>query len=235
MTEKKQKEIKIEEKMGKKMDSSANKKREELKHERPHTFKDDKSQVEDLWSRTDQIASIFGKGLDLVEAGIGLGINVINKLGEQIVLKMPKAEQPDPGHYYTPQEAMGPFYQEEPRFSAEASAPTKDFRVMNRIPIFPGSPVQVSFSINNDSPSSSKKLHLDIQGFVGEVQKFQLDAQKFSIKPEDQVIAPMDFEKFILRGSIPPEAPADNYNGWIVVSGEEKFNILVTLIVTMQP
>lgn len=231
MTKKKQKQTETEENW-----NSGTKIRidNEPKDEDPNFVGARKPQAEELWNRTNQVVSIFNKGLDLVESGFSLGVKVLNRLGEQITIKTPGAERPpEEGYYYPPPEETGHFYQQEPKVSEETSGYPKNLHVVNRLPLFPGSPVQVSFSINNDSSSSAKKLQLKIEGFLGEAHQFQIDARTFSIQPAERVIAPMDFEKFVLTGNIPPESPVDTYNGWIVISGEENFNILVSLVVTM--
>jgi fructose-1-phosphate kinase PfkB-like protein len=42
----------------------------------------------------------------------------------------------------------------------------------------------------------------------------------------------MDFERFVLTGSIPADAPEDSYNGWILVDGDEQMRIPVVLLVS---
>jgi hypothetical protein len=92
--------------------------------------------------------------------------------------------------------------------------------------------VAVSFTINNDSPSSSRELQLSVEGFAGEMRGARLDASTFAVDPATCLIAPMDFDKFTLKGAIPPDAPADSYAGWVVVAAEEGMRIPVRLFVT---
>jgi hypothetical protein len=109
------------------------------------------------------------------------------------------------------------------------------YYIVNRLPLFPGGPVQLSFSINNDSASAAKKIRLEIEDFIGATNHFKIKSKMFSVKPSDIIIAPMDFEKFVLTGKVPAEAPADSYNSWIKVSGEEEIKIPVILAVSAQP
>ena len=44
-------------------------------------------------------------------------------------------------------------------------------------------------------------------------------------------IAPMDFEKFVLRGAIPETSPADIYHGSIAVTAEDSMRIPVLLVI----
>jgi hypothetical protein len=92
--------------------------------------------------------------------------------------------------------------------------------------------VQVSFSINNDLPDAAKKLRVTAQGFVGAAGGFSFDGAGFSVQPSEQLIDPMDFERFVLTGSIPADAPEDSYNGWILVDGDEQMRIPVLLLVS---
>jgi len=118
----------------------------------------------------------------------------------------------------------------------EADSTPIGIYVVNRLPLYPGSPVEVSFSVNNDSPSSPKRVRLRVEGFVGEMHGAELNSGDFSVKPATKMIAPMDFDKFVLTGTIPQDIVADVYNGWIVaLEGQEEVRIPVRLIVTAQP
>ena len=92
--------------------------------------------------------------------------------------------------------------------------------------------MQVSFSINNDLPDAAKKLRVTARGFVGAARGFSFDGAGFSVNPPEKVIDAMDFERFVLTGSIPADAPEDSYNGWILVDGEEQMRIPVVLLVS---
>ncbi|PXF58386.1 MAG: hypothetical protein C4B58_06675 [Deltaproteobacteria bacterium] len=199
-----------------------------------------KSSGEDIQDRGDQIGSIFSKVLQLAECSVDLGINLMSRLSSlalgQDIGKMTGGREHAGEQYYTPSEEMNtgsqPFFQEQPGGTSDASGYSKGHCVTNRMPLFPGSPVHISFSINNDSPVSEKKLHLKAQDFIGATHHFKMDQHAFSVDPADRVIAPMDFEKFILTGIIPPDAPEDSYNGWIVLAGDEEIKISVILAVT---
>jgi hypothetical protein len=59
----------------------------------------------------------------------------------------------------------------------------------------------------------------------------QIDALLFAVKPQRRRIAPMDFEKFVLEGTIPPDLPSDVYHGAIVVASGQELSIPVRLVV----
>lgn len=190
--------------------------------------------MDDLMARTEQVGSIFNKSLDLVETGIGLGINLITKLGsvaqEQIAEKISGRQNPAYGQTAAETERQ---YQGEPGHGGgEPSEQKGNFCVVNRLPLFPGSDVHIPFSINNDSPLSAKKLHLHVEGPGAEHFGMPFGSGLFSVRPDNVVIAPMDFEKLILTGTIPADAPSGSYSGWIVISGDEEFRIPATLTVT---
>jgi hypothetical protein len=192
-------------------------------------------------ARSDQIAALLGKTVNLLETGIDLGINLMGRLGDlardQIAEKL--TGRPGTGSQGGPAEetgsGSGPLRREEPGAGPESPQPAASLGVVNRLPLFPGSQVHVSFSINNDTSSSHKKLRLGVEGFIGASQNAILDGKRFLVKPSNAVIAPMDFEKFVLTGEIPPETSEDSYGGWIVVTGEEGFRIPITLVVSAKP
>jgi hypothetical protein len=171
-----------------------------------------------------QMGSLVSRFLELADAGVGLGINVVtllNTLAKSQVAGVP-AEHPAEGDGRPPAPA------EE---AGRAEAP-RNYCIINRRPIHPGSAVQVSFSINNDLPDAAKKLRVTVQGFVGAAGGFSFDGAGFSVQPQEQVVEPMDFERFVLTGSIPADAPEDSYNGWILVDGDEQMRIPVVLLVS---
>ena len=199
-------------------------------------------QEEAILGHLDQIGSIMTKGLDLVEASITLGINLANKFGsvvqEQTIDKIDRAGGPYAGQGETPyiESGMGDasYYQNEEDRLGEIETPPNVNYVINRLPLFPGSPVKISFTINNDSVSFPKKLRMRVEGFVGEMHGANLNGKDFSIKPGTKVIAPMDFDKFTLTGTIPQDVLSDTYCGWIFVSEAEELKIPVRLTVTAQ-
>jgi hypothetical protein len=197
----------------------------------------------ELLSRTEQLSSILTKGLDLAEASIRLGINLVNKFGSvaqgQIIDRLSGPILQGPATYQKNPEEQGSsaqgYQNTEEAGIPQPSDTHKNLYIVNRLPLFSGSPVQLSFSINNDSASAAKKIRLEIEDFIGATSRFKIKSKMFSIKPSNIIIAPMDFEKFVLTGKVPAEAPADSYNSWIKVSGEEEIKIPVILAVSAQP
>jgi hypothetical protein len=174
---------------------------------------------------TAQMSSLVSKVLELADAGVGLGINVIsllNTLARSQVAGAAPAEQSPYGDGRPPA---------PPEDASRAEAP-RNYCIVNRRPIHPGSAVQVSFSINNDLPDAAKRLRVTARGFVGAARAFSLDDAGFSVNPSEKLIAPMDFERFVLTGSIPADAPEDSYNGWILVDGDEQMRIPAVLLVS---
>ena len=174
---------------------------------------------------TAQMSSLVSKVLELADAGVGLGINVVSLLNtlarSQVAGGTAPPEQP-------PADERPPA---PPEDAAHAEAP-RNYCIVNRRPIRPGGPVQVSFSINNDLPDAAKKLRVTAKGFVGAARGFSFDGAGFSVSPSEKLIDPMDFERFVLTGSIPTDAPEDSYNGWILVDGDEQMRIPVVLLVS---
>ena len=172
-----------------------------------------------------QMSSLVSKFLELADAGVGLGINVIsllNTLARSQAAGAAPAEQQPQGDGRPPA---------PPEDASRAEAP-RNYCIVNRRPIQSGSAVQVSFSINNDLPDAAKKLRVTARGFVGAAHGFSFDGAGFSVNPSEKLIDAMDFERFVLTGSIPADAPEDSYNGWIVVDGDEQMRIPVVLLVS---
>jgi hypothetical protein len=172
-----------------------------------------------------QMVSLVSKVMELADAGVGLGINVISLLNtlarSQVAGAAPAEQQPQDD-----ERRPAP-----PEDAPHAEAP-RNYCIVNRRPIHPGSAVQVSFSINNDLPDAAKKLRVTARGFVGAARGFSFDGAGFSVQPSEQLVDPMDFERFVLTGSIPADAPEDSYNGWILVEGDEQMRIPVVLLVS---
>ena len=189
---------------------------------------------------TDQVGSVVSKLLELAEAGVDLGTNVLSLLNSLARNQLDEAVHPGEGAYRVappqgsadgPAPTGPPPHPEGPPDTAPAS-PDASYCIINRLPLPPGSPVQVSFSINNDLPQKKRKLHVAASGFVGAAHGFELDDRSFAVQPSEKTIAPMDFEKFVLKGKIPKSAPEDSYNGWVTVDGDEEMKIPVVLVVT---
>jgi hypothetical protein len=104
--------------------------------------------------------------------------------------------------------------------------------VTNRQPLFPGSPLRVSFSINNESPGTAKKVAVRLGPLTGEISHATLDGSTLAIEPATATIAPSDFEKFVITGVVPPGVASDAYQGWIEVAGEERLRIPLRLTIT---
>jgi hypothetical protein len=192
----------------------------------------------EIRERLDQVGAILGKGLDLAEAGVSLGVTIVSRLGtvaqKQVLDRMMSAAfqagVPPMGAAAEPAQPQPSSGMAEPS-PAPATAPT--FYITNRLPLSPGGAVKVSFSINNDSLVAPKKVALRVEGFAGEVSGASLPAAAVSVKPPSRTIAPVDFEKFVLRGTVPADAPPDVYVGWIVVDAEEQLRIPLRLTVSM--
>ena len=63
-------------------------------------------------------------------------------------------------------------------------------------------------------------------------EKGSLDAAGFSIKPAQKTIAPVDFEKFVLQGTLPETIVPDVYRGVVIVASDKDLAIPVILVVT---
>jgi hypothetical protein len=179
----------------------------------------------ELRERLDQVGSILAKGLDLAEAGVSLGVTILNRVTvaaqQKIREGMDAADQPV---------AAGPEGAEAP--NALTPEPEAEYGLTNRLPLVPGAEVKISFSVNNDSMTEVKKVDIKVQGFAGDSQNAALNSADFSVKPAQKTIAPVDFEKFVLQGAIPSTTPPDIYRGTVVVSSDKDLFIPVVLVVT---
>lgn len=188
----------------------------------------------ELRERVDQIGTLVGKGLDLAEAGLSLGVTIVNRIGtaaqqqmiNRVVASVQDGAPPPSQSHAAPDPAPAP------RETETAFAEPGPFYVTNRLPLVPGGTVKVSFSINNDSMMAPKKVALRIDGFVGQMTGAPLPADGFRVKPATRLIAPMDFDKFVLRGNVPTEIPPDVYFGLIVVDSDEQLEIPIRLVVS---
>jgi hypothetical protein len=201
--------------------------------EEPETATDD-GEVPGL---SGQMGSVVSKLLELAEAGVDLGTNVISLLSSLAESQLREPVHPTEGAYRAappegpPGEAAGAPGR-APGHDGDPTGSEPSYCIINRLPLRPGGPVQISFSINNDLPQSKRKLKVEAGGFVGATHGFELDDLAFSVQPSEKTIAPMDFEKFVLKGKIPKDAPVDSYNGWVTVDGDEEMRIPVVLVVT---
>ena len=190
---------------------------------------------DDRTGTTEQLSAIMARGLDLLEATVNLGVNLMARLSSmaQVSTSAPPdgTGQPTPAQWpQTP-----PSYAAAEPGGAPAPPPAPpdaaDINIVNRLPLFPGSAVSVSFTINNDSAAAARRPDLAAEPFAGRLSRFVLGPETLGVRPASQVIAPMDFEKFTLAGAIPATAPADVYDGWIVVSDEGQLRIPARLVV----
>ena len=196
---------------------------------------------ESLFGKSDQIGATFSKGLDLAEAGLSLGLTLINRFGTMVqdsVLEkfsgvMASASAPSSTEDRTSDGARHSSPPAQERDSAEFTG-THDpnYYIVNRLPLSAEGPVNVSFSINNDSLEAGKKVKVQVEGFVGLTHGQSFSSEGFAVTPSSKVIAPMDFEKFVLKGKLPAGLPADIYQGRVIVTADQAFDIPVKLMVT---
>jgi hypothetical protein len=188
-----------------------------------------------LRARVDQMGALLTKGLDLAEAGLGLGVTLVSRVGEaaqhQILERFMSQAAAAAASVAPGGEAPMP-PAPEPEMSPPPAPAPESYGITNRLPLPPGGTARVSFSINNDSMAAPKKVALSLEGFVGEAHGRHLDAAGFTVKPARKTIAPMDFEKFALEGAVPPKAPPDVYRGWVVVSSDNELRIPIALVVS---
>lgn len=206
--------------------------------------------VPELAGRAEQVGAIIVKTLDLAEAGLSLGITVLSRAGAAaqgaITDRMPVAPgaapapgqgpgyadghaHPDAHARYEPPSHAPTDRDAEPQVSPEDDA----FFLANRVPLAPGGEVRVSFSITNDSLLDAKRVSLRVEALVGEHQGVRLDGGAFAVRPARKTIAPVDFDKFVLVGTVPDAAPADVYRGAVIVHSSEEMTIPVRLIVAV--
>ena len=190
----------------------------------------------DLKARLDRYGEILAKGLDLAEAGLSLGLTVIGTVGAAAQQKI-SARLAEAATAATEQAPIAPAAAGSPPSQASTSnqpaqAPAPAYGITNRLRLVPGAPVSVSFSINNDSPLVAKQVALQVDAFVGERTGAPLPVGALAVTPGATEIAPMDFEKFVLRGAIPPETPPDVYHGSISI-GAEAVRIPVRLVIEL--
>ena len=175
-------------------------------------------------TRLDRIGEIIGRGMDLAEAGMNLGLTIISTVGTAAQQKLavpPGGASPEipPG--------------------AQPAAPEQDgppgYGITNRLPLAPGKPVSISFSVNNDSVAAPKEVTLHVEGFAGERPDAVLPVGSLWVVPATATIAPMDFEKFVLEGAIPPDALPGIYQGAVRVVSDLDITIPVWLVIQPGP
>ncbi|MGF6853676.1 hypothetical protein [Paraburkholderia sp. CI3] len=200
------------------------------------------SSAPDLRGHLDQFSAILSKGLDLAEAGVSLGVTLISRVGavaqQEIrerasnaamhVGSMPGAAPAEP----SPSAEGGAWPSASVTAPAQSAVPDDGgYAVTNRLALIPGSEVRVSFSVNNDSTTEPKKVSLRVEGFAGHMQGARFEADTLVVKPTQKTIAPVDFEKFVLQGTLPSDLPPDVYHGAVVVESGSELRIPVILVV----
>jgi len=192
---------------------------------------------DNLRGRVDQVGALLSRSLDLAEAGLSLGVTLVNRVGvaaQQQILERFMSQAA--GAVDPAMAAAAPPPPPEPEIASAPVTPAapepEAYGISNRLPLPPGGEVRVSFSINNDSMDTPKKVALSLEGFVGDAHGRRLNIAGFAVKPARKTIAPMDFEKFVLEGVLPPKAPADVYRGWVVVASDTELRIPVWLVVS---
>lgn len=191
--------------------------------------------------QTEQLGATLAKGLDLAEASLSLGLTLMSRFGSMVQESvLEKVADHFPGSA-GPVQAPGAPERTEPASSTSAAQPESEsrevpegdggFSITNRLPLFPGHAVSVSFSLNNDSEEISKRVKLRVEGFVGHLSAAKIPSDGFSVKPSSGAIAPMDFEKFVLKGTLPSDIPSDVYLGKVVVLADHNLEIPVRLVV----
>jgi hypothetical protein len=174
--------------------------------------------IPELTGRAEQLGAIIVKTLDLAEAGLSLGITVLTRAGavaQDALTQPPGGASHDDGR---PDEA-----------SLQPLAEEDAFFLTNRVPLAPGGTVHVSFSITNDSLVESKRVSLRLEALVGEREGVRLDGDTFAVRPARKTVAPMDFDKFVLTGTLPAAAPPDVYSGAVIVVSTDEMRIPVRL------
>ncbi len=184
---------------------------------------------------TGQIEAIVHKGLDIAEAGIGLGVNVVSQLGlmikNQLIDKINGTEIVSATMNNSTSQGYSPEKQTQGSNDSVESGAAEEYYLINRLALHPGDSVSISFSMNNDSLTNEKTISLSLTDFSGAEHHFGMTRNNFSVTPESKTIAPVDFEKFVLTGIIPVEAPADTYYGSIIVEEQTQHRIPVVLVV----
>ena len=193
----------------------------------------------DLRTSVDQIGIILHKVLELADSGVALGVNVVSLLRSVTQGRVVDAKATGEEAYFSgsraavSQEEPAGFPGPQPESAATGEqAQPRRYCVVNRAPVAPGGAVRASFSINNDLPQGTRKLSVSARDFVGAVHGYRLEDGVLSVDPPSARVKPLDFEKFVLQGRIPTEAPEDSYNGWIAVEGDETIKIPALLLVS---
>ena len=182
---------------------------------------------DDMVKQMSESAARFGqamsKTMEIAEAGMTMSLSLLNTGGERLLnalaSKIAGAAQTAP--------ANGAYENREDASEAAASEPV----IGNAIPVAPGDDVSISFSLSNDVPDCVKRVTVALDQLRGERTGHPLDRTALAVTPAEKEILPLDFEKFIIRGTVAADAPPDRYSGLIAVQGDERFTIRVCVAV----
>jgi len=190
----------------------------------------------ELRERLDRLGDIVARGFDLAEAGMSLGLTLLTTVGAAAQKKIlePVMESALASAFNMSGQAAAAPPTPPPAAAAAQSTPDipagpAEYIIVNRLPLARGAPFAVSFSISNDDALAEKPVSLSVEPLTGERSGVTLPLQFITVMPQQAVIAPMDFEKFSLRGALPPELPADRYHGFVLVDGAVRIPVLLSV------
>jgi hypothetical protein len=178
-----------------------------------------------------QFGGIVAKSLELAQASINLGLNLVQKFGTSVQGDLLNRIANAGKSVFSAQGPAAESHGGAAQPGPQENVPASPAAITNRLPLFPGSPVRIPFSINNDAPEETKIVRLHLEEFTGELTGAALKAEHFSISPARKEISPMDFEKFEITGTLPVNCRSDAYWGAITVTGTESMAIPVKLVV----
>lgn len=181
-----------------------------------------------LNENVERLSGVVGKGIELAEAGLAIGARLLGSLGKvgaDAVLS--RVMDAPPAGASARNEPAAPQAEAD---TAQPSQPMTSW-ITNRMPLHAGGDVRVSFSLNNDSSDGSKKIALKVSALLGTTRNGRVPEEALSVTPAQTELAPLDFEKFVLMGTLPPDIQPDTYRGVVTIEGSESFSIPVCLTV----
>ncbi len=206
-----------------------------ISHEAPSATVSPPESGSELRERLDRLGDIVARGFDLAEAGMSLGLTLLTTVGAAAQKKIlePVMESALASAFNMSGQAAAPSPPAPPAAAAAQSTPDipgpAEYIIVNRLPLVRGAPFAVSFSISNDDALAEKPVSLSIEPLTGERSGVKLPLQFITVIPQQAVIAPMDFEKFSLRGALPPELPPDRYHGFVLVDNAVRIPVLLSV------
>jgi hypothetical protein len=193
--------------------------------------------VPDLSGRAEQVGSIIVKTLDLAEAGLSLGITVLSRAGAvaQGALSDRISGDAPAGAQATATYDEAPIVEDSSDGPPPpvATADDEGFFLTNRVPLAPGGEIRVSFSITNDSLLEPKRVQMRVVALVGEQHGASIDDGAVAVRPARKTIQPVDFEKFVLTGTLPAATVPDVYRGSVIVQSTDEMSIPIRLFVAV--